>query len=145
MLMDESVILDGRVRTRQLPLLDVPPGPDAPPLRRLDLAQGELAVISPADVPMRFIAWMEFREGAVRGNHYHLRKQEWFYVTEGEVELVVEDRESKERHRLRLGQGDLAVIEPGVGHAVLPLQSGHGLEYSPIAYDPADTIAYELI
>ena len=144
-LMEEEVYLRGRVRRQSLPLLPAPADTEAPVLKRLDLTQGILAQISPADIALRYIAWAELRQGKIRGNHYHHRKLEWLYLIEGEVELIVEDRETKAREVVMLVTGDLAVIETGIAHALRPLRSGQCLEYSPQPFDPSDSEHYAVI
>ena len=137
--------LDGRVRRESLPLLAVPTKPDDPELRRLDLPQGQLAQISRAEVAVRYMAWAELRVGGIRGNHWHHRKEEWIYLIEGGVELIVEDRDSKEHEEFTMVTGDLVVIDPGVAHALRPVRDGQCIEYSPVPFDPEDTEAYPLV
>lgn len=141
----EELILGGKVRKQSLPLLGVPTGPDAPALKRLNLAQGQLAQLCPSGIGFHYLAWIELKEGPVRGNHYHHHKQEWLYLIEGEVELVIEDPGSKERAVVTLLTGDLAVIETGVAHALRTVRSGQGIEFSPASFDPDDTVPYVLV
>lgn len=140
-----SEYLGGRVRKHVLPLLKTPTAPDAPELKRLDLAQGRLAQLTPSGQAFRYLAWVELIEGATRGNHYHHRKEEWFYLIEGEVDLLVEDPESKARATVRLREGDLAIITTGIAHAMLPVQAGQAIEFSPAEFDPQDTVRYSLV
>jgi len=58
--------------------------------------------------------------GAVRGNHYHKRKVEWFCVLKGVARLLMEDNNTKERKELIL-YGDcpkVVKIPPNVTHAI---------------------------
>lgn len=126
-------------------MFDGPTGPDAPLLKRLRLPQGELAQFYDSDDGMRYMAVIELRQGMVRGNHYHLKKQEWAYLIEGNAELVVEDRESQTREVLVLQSGDGVVIEPGVAHAYRPLSPGRAIEFSPTRFEAGDTLRYPLI
>ncbi|NIP94824.1 MAG: cupin domain-containing protein [Akkermansiaceae bacterium] len=143
--MSEELFLGGKVRKQSLPLLEVPTGPDAPALKRLNLAQGQLAQLSPPGIGFHYLAWIELKEGLARGNHYHYHKQEWFYLIDGEAELTVEDPGSEERRVVTLVTGDLVVIETGVAHALRTVRSGQGIEFSPAPYDPDDTIPYALV
>lgn len=128
-----------RLKRTRLACLQPPTGPDAPPLRRLKLPQGELAQIHDHSEGMRYMAVMELIEGTVRGNHVHHRKLEHVYLVQGQVDLVVQDGETGSRESVLIDPGDLVVIQPGVAHALRVLRSGWGLEFSPQQFDPQDS------
>jgi mannose-6-phosphate isomerase-like protein (cupin superfamily) len=136
--------LSGRVWKRSLPVIEGPPLADAPALKRLRLPQGELAQVLDADVPIRYLACIELRQGTVRGNHFHRVKQEFLYILQGEAVLRVEDRESKVGERLALVPGDLAFVGAGVAHGLDVVKSGVAIEFSEARFDAADTHRYEL-
>jgi UDP-2-acetamido-2,6-beta-L-arabino-hexul-4-ose reductase len=58
--------------------------------------------------------------GAVRGNHYHKHKTEWFLVIKGECEIVVEDMNTKIQESIKVSDKDdsLVSMEPGKAHAI---------------------------
>lgn len=58
--------------------------------------------------------------GAVRGNHYHVRKTEWLSVVKGSAKLVCEDHSTKIKEELILSDDEPKVvrISPMVSHAV---------------------------
>ena len=60
------------------------------------------------------------KPGAIRGNHYHKRKVEWFSVVKGKAKLVLEDNESKERKELILSEDNPAIVKitPHITHAI---------------------------
>ncbi|MHC1768495.1 MAG: cupin domain-containing protein [Verrucomicrobiia bacterium] len=134
--------LSGKITRCTLPAFDKPQGPDAPRLKRLLLPQGELAQMHDGDEPILYLAFIELRDGTVRGNHFHKSKKEYVYMLEGEVLLVAEDIESKTRETLRLEAGQLAVILPGVAHAMQVVKPGGAIEYSPARFDAEDTYRY---
>ncbi len=142
--MEES-FLGGQVRKWALPIIQGAPGPDAPRCKRLMLAQGELAHFYDSEEGIRYVAVLELRAGAVRGNHYHQFKEEWVYVSEGAMLLVFEDRQTGQRQSLNLQTGDVAVIGAGVAHAYQTLQPGRAVECSPVRFNAADVYAYPLI
>ena len=142
--MSEPGFLSGKVLKRTLPVLSGPTGPEAPPLKRLLLPQGELTSIHNADEPIHYIAFIELREGGARGNHYHKLKKEMVYVIQGEVLLVVEDLASQERAAIPLLAGDLATIPVGVAHVLRTVQPGQAIEFSSARFDPTDTYRYPL-
>lgn len=143
--MTETLFLERRVIKRTLSVIQGRPDSNAPILKRLFLAQGELAQIYDGADGIRYLAYVELRPGAVRGNHYHEMKEEGIYVIEGEIELVVEDPVSKERAPISLVSGDLVVIPVRVAHAFRTVRKGHAIEYSPTRFDPADAFGYPLI
>ncbi len=142
--MDES-FLGGAVRKWALPVIQGAPGPNAPRCKRLMLGQGELAHFYDGEEGIRYVAVLELRAGAVRGNHYHQFKDEWVYLSQGAMLLVCEDRQTRERHSLKLQTGDVAVIRKGIAHAYPTLEPGHAVECSPTRFDAADLYPYPLI
>lgn len=58
--------------------------------------------------------------GAIRGNHFHKNKQEYFIVVKGKCLIVIEDIDSKKREKLEVADSDkIAVLmEPGKAHAI---------------------------
>jgi mannose-6-phosphate isomerase-like protein (cupin superfamily) len=137
--------LSGKVIKRTLPLFQGPTGPDAPTLKRVLLPQGELAPFHDADEAMRYIAFIELREGGARGNHYHKNKKEFVYIIQGEVQLVVEDLATRERASVPLETGDLAEIPTGVAHVLRTVKPGQAIEFSPSRFDPTDTYRHPLV
>lgn len=140
----ESTFLDGKVLKRTLPAMRPPVPAEAPVLKRLLLPQGELAQFHDGDDPVRYLAYIELLEGQARGNHYHKVKEESVYVIRGELELIVEDLASRAREVVPLRGGDLAVIQPGIAHALRTVKSGQAVEFSKARFDPADTYRFQL-
>lgn len=136
--------MDGRVRVEALPVSE-PGAPNQPAAKRLLLEKGELAQFYTSPEPIRTIAYCELREGKVRGNHYHHRRLEHMYVIRGACRLVLEDVAGKGRDEAILGAGDLAIIPPGIAHAIEPLAHGDAIEFSPMEFDPADTLPYAVL
>jgi len=137
--------LSGRVRKWSLPV--VKPGPEADVflLKRLVLAQGELAQVYDADDGIRYIACIELTAGSVRGNHFHKIKAEWVYVLSGHADLVVKDIGSGEAAVLKLAKGDLAFIATSVAHALRVTGAGEAIEFSPARFNPGDTYRHEVV
>jgi len=142
--MVESTFLSGKVLKRTLPVLRDPSGAGSLAAKRLLLPQGELAQIYDGDDPVHFIAFIELREGGVRGNHYHTLRRELLYLIHGEVQLLVEDIESRTRETTTLSAGDLAILQPGVAHAFRTLKPGQAIEFSKTRFDPDDIHRYPL-
>jgi mannose-6-phosphate isomerase-like protein (cupin superfamily) len=143
--MAQSTFLAGKVLKQSLPVIEGRPGPDAPNLKRLMLAQGELAEIYDSVEGIRYMAAVELRAGAVRGNHCHKIKKELLYVIRGELLMLVADIESGERASVPVRAGDLCIIPPGIAHALRTVSPGEAIEFSPVKFDPADVSAFRLI
>lgn len=138
--MAESTFLGGKVCKWSLPVVEGASGAFEP--KRLMLPQGELARIYDADEGIRYIACLELRAGTVRGNHYHLHKEEWVYVLQGELALLLQDRATQERESVPIRVGDLAFIPAGVAHAMRAVQPGHAVEFSSSRFDPSDSYRF---
>ncbi|HVU99902.1 MAG TPA: cupin domain-containing protein [Verrucomicrobiae bacterium] len=122
-------------------------GPGAAPasvLKRLLLPQGEIAQFYDDAEAIHYVAFIELKAGTARGNHFHKQKREWIYLISGELRLKTEHVETHEKDSAVLRAGDLARIEPGIAHALEVSQSGHGIEFSPSRFDPADTYRFAL-
>jgi|SRR5215831_11179983 len=143
--MTEASFFGGRVLKWSLP--EVQPGPagDEPILKRLMLPQGELAQLYDSEQGIRYIAHIELRAGSVRGNHYHKVKQEYVYMLSGRVSLVLEAAETTHRETCEMKQGDLALIQPGIAHALQVNQSGQAVEFSPNRFDAGDIYRLKLV
>jgi quercetin dioxygenase-like cupin family protein len=142
--MAESQYLAGKVIKWSLPIISGRPGPDAPTLKRLFLPQGELAQVHDSEDGVRYMAVIEARVGNVRGNHYHKVKEERIYLLQGELVVLVEDIQTKERASVSLQTGDLLLIQTGVSHLLRTVEPGQAIEYSQARFNPADTFPYPL-
>ena len=114
-------------------------------MKRLLLPQGELAQFYDGEEPIRYLAYIELRPGAVRGNHYHKVKEEWIYLVRGEAVLLLQDIETKERASVSLQSGDLAFVSTGIAHAIQSAQPGQAIEFSKVRFDAADIHRFPLV
>ncbi len=136
--------LNGKVVKKSLPSFRGPTDP-APVLKRLLLPQGELAQFYDSDEPIRYLAYIELREGGVRGNHYHEVKEEVIYVIQGELVLAVEDIDSRTRDSVPLTAGDLVSIPKRVAHALRTEKAGHAIELSTSRFRASDTYRHAVL
>lgn len=60
------------------------------------------------------------KPGGVRGNHYHLKRTEWFFVIAGKAKLILQDIKTKEKLCFKLLPKEPKVITifPHIAHAV---------------------------
>jgi mannose-6-phosphate isomerase-like protein (cupin superfamily) len=140
----DTTFLGGKVLKCTLQVLPADGHAYEPRLKRLLLPQGELAQFYDGEQGMRYMAFIALQPDSVRGQHYHKVKEEWFYLIQGQVILLVEDIASKLREAIPLRTGDLVFIPAGIAHALRPLEPGQGVEYSPTRYDRADVYRYSL-
>ncbi len=143
--MNEWRFLSGKVVKRSLPVINGSPGPGVGALKRLLLPQGELAQFYDGEEPIRYIAAVQLRPGTIRGNHYHEFKDECVYLIRGELQILVEDIDSRIREEVLLRTGDLASIAPRVAHVLRPLSDGEGVEFSTVRFKAADSFKYPLL
>lgn len=60
------------------------------------------------------------KKGAVRGNHYHKRKIEWFSVIKGTGKIILKNKRTNKEHISILNGNKPAIvkIEPYISHAI---------------------------
>lgn len=79
---------------------------------------------------------------AVRGNHYHTRKHEWFCAIQGEGVLVVENNETGERDEIFFGEKNMLSVAVPPNHTHALKNSGSNpllvLIYISEPYNPED-------
>ncbi len=143
--MKDGIILGRQVFKWTLPAVEPGPAGKESALKRVMLPQGELAQFHDSEEGVRYIASIELKAGTVRGNHYHKIKREYIYVLVGEVQLVLEDLESRARETLEVKFGDLILIQPGIVHALKVKEAGFAVEFSPNRFDPNDTYRAQLV
>lgn len=90
-------------------------------LRQYQDARGSLTENSVPDImkDSQHFFISKSKPGVIRGNHYHKRKSEWFYILQGSGEIIVEDIDTKERTSLLVRESDqlLVHMEPLKSHA----------------------------
>ena len=88
---------------------------------------------------MRFITYLEFPAGKVKGNHYHKEKYENMVVIKGEVEAKYYFPNNLDSsYKVTLREGDVVSIRPGVAHAYLSKEGCSVIEFSPQKYNQSD-------
>lgn len=87
---------------------------------------------------------LEFdRKGARTSLHFHLRKHETFFVTEGDFRISTRDRETGAKHTVALRKGDRIETPPGKLHRIIcDSENGTLIEVSTHD-DPADNYRVE--
>ena len=109
------------------------PGP-----KRWEEERGEFVQIAYQE-EIRHLAFFEIRRGFSRGNHYHRRKEEIFYVIKGKLRAILMDMENLEKEERILEKGDKIRIRPKCGHVFYGLEDTFVVEYSPQVYEDGDS------
>ena len=89
------------------------------------------------------------KPGQAKGGHYHPEAVEWFTVIEGSAILKLEDIETHEKQEIEmsLDKAITVFIPNNVAHIVVNNSDKDFLllAYTDKLYNPADTIAYNII
>jgi dTDP-4-dehydrorhamnose 3,5-epimerase-like enzyme len=85
------------------------------------------------------LAFFEIRRGFSRGNHYHERKEEIFYIVQGKLRIRLMDMDTFQKEERVLEKGDKIRIRPLCGHTLYGLEDTWVVEYSPQVYEAEDS------
>ena len=111
--------------------------------KRWEEERGEFVQIAYQE-GMYHLAVFEIRKGFSRGNHYHEKKEEIFYVFEGKIKASFVDMDSLEKEERILEKGDKIRVQPRCGHLFYGLENTLVIEYSPQVYDKEDNFKINL-
>lgn len=80
----------------------------------------ELLKTSELEKPVKQVHIASLKPGYVRGNHYHSKRIEWFFLIAGKVKVVFQDVKTKEKDSFCLSEKTPKVITffPYVSHAI---------------------------
>jgi dTDP-4-dehydrorhamnose 3,5-epimerase-like enzyme len=109
--------------------------------------------LSENNLPLGQIYLLTFDgQNVIRGNHYHLLSSEIFCLIQGEIEMALEDIETKERFSKIFSAADEVVyrvrIGPKIAHAIKSISDSAVLvSYASSVYDPLneDKFVYKLL
>jgi len=105
--------------------------------------RGEFAQIAYQEA-MHHLAAFEIRKGFSRGNHYHEKKEEIFYVFQGKIKASFINMDTLQKEEGILEQGDKIRVKPRCGHLFYGLEDTVVIEYSPQVYDREDSYKINL-
>ncbi len=109
---------------------------DGSDICRLFKTKGELTFISKD--PINYLAYVTFPKGGIpRGNHYHEKKLEFFYLAKGKIKFYVRpaNNTAEEVEEIIVEEGSIIRIEPLWSHAFVAIEEGYAVEYSPMTYE----------
>lgn len=121
----------------------LPKTKEIPGAKRWEEERGEFVQIAYQE-GMYHLAAFEIRKGFSRGNHYHEKKEEIFYVFEGKIKASFIDMDSLEKEERILEKGDKIRVQPRCGHLFYGLENTLVIEYSPQVYDKEDNFKINL-
>jgi dTDP-4-dehydrorhamnose 3,5-epimerase-like enzyme len=111
--------------------------------KRLEEERGEFVQIAYQEA-MHHLAAFEIRKAFSRGNHYHEKKEEIFYVFQGKIKASFIDMDTLQREERILERGDKIRVKPRCGHLFYGLEDTVVIEYSPQVYDKEDSYKINL-
>ena len=116
----------------------LPSTKEIPGAKRWEEERGEFVQIAYEEA-IRHLAAFEIRKGFSRGNHYHEKKEEIFYVFQGRIKATFIDMDTLQKQERILEKGDKIRVKPRCGHRFYGLEDTLVIEYSPQVYDKEDT------
>ena len=111
--------------------------------KRWEEERGEFVQIAYEEA-IRHLAAFEIRKGFSRGNHYHEKKEEIFYVFQGRIKATFIDMDTLQKQERILEKGDKIRVKPRCGHLFYGLEDTLVIEYSPQVYDKEDSYQINL-
>lgn len=129
----KKVIIDRLPDTREIP-----------GAKRWEEERGEFVQIAYQE-EMRHLVVFEIKKGFSRGNHYHQKKEEIFYIFDGKIRSILMDMDTLQKEEKILEKGDKIRLKPRCGHIFVALEDTLVVEYSPQVFDPEDNYKINLI
>lgn len=111
--------------------------------KRWEEERGEFVQVSYQE-EIHHLALFEIKRGFSRGNHYHQKKEEIFYVFKGKLKVLFMDMESLQKEERVLEKGDKIRIQSFCGHLFYGLEDTLIVEYSPQVYEIEDSYRINL-
>lgn len=129
--------------TEKIRIEDLPVSGEFLRQRRIIEPRGELALIEDG-LTFRHLGYFSLRrgEGLFRGGHYHLRKEEHFYVVSGKIRLQLFDLETRVRSEATVAEGQRVTLFPNCAHRFQAKEDAQVIEYYDALYDPEDDFPY---
>lgn len=121
----------------------LPDGKEVQGAKRWQEERGGCAQIAYQE-EIHHLAFFEIRKGFSRGNHYHQKKEEVFYLIQGKLRVRLMDMDTLLKEEAFLEKGDKIRIKPHCGHAFYGLEDTLVVEYSPQVYEVEDNYKIQL-
>jgi dTDP-4-dehydrorhamnose 3,5-epimerase-like enzyme len=122
---------------------ELPDTKEIPGAKRWEEERGEFVQVAFQE-EIHHLAAFEIRKGYARGNHYHEKKEEIFYVFRGKIKASFIDMDTLQKEERILKKGDKIRVKPRCGHLLYGLEDTLVIEYSPQVYDIEDNFKINL-
>ncbi len=90
------------------------------------------------------LAFFELLKGQRRGDHYHMTKEEVFYVLSGKIEAVFASLSPDRKRTCILKKGMKIRVPTGIAHSFYGIEDSLVVEYSPQYYDKTDSVKVDM-
>ena len=90
------------------------------------------------------------KPGAIRGQHYHKRKTEWFIIIQGIAKIYLEDLNTKEKTQLEVTgeKPEMVEMRPMLAHSIENIGKKYlyllAIASEPLNLNDQDTFAYKV-
>ena len=121
----------------------LPSTKEIPGAKRWEEERGEFVQVAYEEA-IRHLAAFEIGKGFSRGDHYHEKKEEIFYVFQGIIKATFIDMDTLQKEERILEKGDKIRVKPRCGHLFYGLEDTVVIEYSPQVYDKEDSYQINL-
>ena len=121
----------------------LPSTKEIPGAKRWEEERGEFVQVAYEEA-IRHLAAFEIRKGSSRGDHYHEKKEEIFYIFQGRIKVSFLDMDTLQREERILEKGDKIRVKPRCGHLFYGMEDTVVIEYSPQVYDKEDSYPINL-
>jgi dTDP-4-dehydrorhamnose 3,5-epimerase-like enzyme len=111
--------------------------------KRWEEERGQFVQIAYEEAMHHLVAF-EIRKGFSRGDHYHEKKEEIFYIFGGKIKASFMDMDSSLKEERILEKGEKIRVKPRCGHLFYGLEDTLVIEYSPQVYDREDSFKIKL-
>ena len=127
----------------KLTIEKLPNTKEIPGAKRWEEKRGEFVQVAYEEA-MHHLAAFEIKKGHSRGNHYHEKKEEIFYIFQGKVKASFIDMDTLQKEEEILEKGSRIRVKPRCGHLFYGLEDTVVIEYSPQVYDKEDSYKIDL-
>ena len=127
----------------KLTIEKLPNTKEIPGAKRWEEERGEFVQVAYEEA-MHHLAAFEIKKGHSRGNHYHEKKEEIFYIFQGKVKASFIDMDTLQKEEEILEKGSRIRVKPRCGHLFYGLEDTVVIEYSPQVYDKEDSYKIDL-
>jgi dTDP-4-dehydrorhamnose 3,5-epimerase-like enzyme len=122
---------------------ELPDTREVPGAKRWEEERGEFVQVSYQE-QIYHVAAFEIKKGYTRGNHYHEKKEEIFYIFRGRIKALLMDMDTLQKEERILKKGNKVRVKPRCGHLFYGLEDTLIIEYSPQIYDKEDSQTIKL-